>query len=257
MEYFSRSENSAGKKELLSKHLESTAKLARQFADSFGEGYFGWILGLVHDLGKASQKFQDHLNGDKDRLNHEYCGAYFLLHKRNVFFEDPTKEICYMLGMLALAISAHHEYIDILDKDWLNKDWTTINNSKDKFGRRFAVSTEEEYKVACDYLLNLKDSLDNGSNKLSQIKMTEEYKPEGYKNLPYMLHVRMLLSCLVDADYSSAATHADEKYVERSTDEKLEPIKILEKLDEYRENIKKNSDANPELNKIRDVVYND
>ncbi len=235
MTYYSRSENSFGEKELLEVHLRKTAALARQFAESFGEGDCGEILGLFHDAGKASKKFQDVLEHKDHGKNHEACGAFFLWRNNH--------------KLLARVVYAHHKGIDPDIEDRLLDSYKT-ENSKDKTGRIFAVSGVEEYKAAFDFLKN-KIGIPN-----FRIKMIEE-NSSFYKNLPRMLHTRMLLSCLADADYSASATHKEEEYIERSTDEKINPGMIFENLEKYRAEIIKNSNSDPELNNIRDSVYRD
>lgn len=41
-----------GKWHLLKDHLEETAHSAKQFASAFGAGDWGYLAGLLHDLGK-------------------------------------------------------------------------------------------------------------------------------------------------------------------------------------------------------------
>lgn len=235
MIYYSRSENSLGEKELLEEHLRKTAALARQFANSFGEGDYGEILGLFHDAGKASKKFQDVLEHKEHGINHEACGAFFLW--RNGY------------KLLARVVYAHHKGIDPNIEDRLLDSYKT-ENSKDKTGRVFAVSGAEEYKTAFEFLKN-KVGIPN--LRIEPINENNSF----YKNLPRMLHTRMLLSCLADADYSASATHEDEGYIEKSTDEKLNSELIFENLEKYREEIIRNSNSDPELNNIRSSVYRD
>jgi CRISPR-associated endonuclease/helicase Cas3 len=48
--------------ELFSDHATAVAKLARAFADTFGSGAWGELLGRWHDLGKCSEAFQAYLS---------------------------------------------------------------------------------------------------------------------------------------------------------------------------------------------------
>lgn len=235
MTYYSRSENSLGEKELLEEHLHKTAALARQFASSFGEGDCGELLGLFHDAGKASKKFQDVLEHKEHGINHEACGAFFLRQKK--------------LYLLARVAYAHHKGIDPDIEGRLSDSYKT-ENSKDKTGRVFAVSGAEQYKTAFEFL---KNKVGVPNLHIVQINENNSF----YKNLPRMLHTRMLLSCLADADYTASATHEDEEYIEKSTDEKIDPKFIFENLEKYRAEIIKNSNSDPELNNIRSSVYND
>ena len=56
--FYAHSENTSGKKEPLEEHLRKTATLAEIFANAFGEGNAGRLMGWYHDLGKASELFQ-------------------------------------------------------------------------------------------------------------------------------------------------------------------------------------------------------
>lgn len=91
---------------LLKDHLESTAKLARRFADSFGAGDWTYLTGLWHDLGKYSQEFQNMLfaaNGvdahieKPGRVDHSTAGAKHAV----ATLGDRGKIIAY-------AIAGHH-----------------------------------------------------------------------------------------------------------------------------------------------------
>lgn len=44
-------------------HLTGTAELAKQFAAAFGAEEDGYLLGLLHDIGKYSDAFQHRLDG--------------------------------------------------------------------------------------------------------------------------------------------------------------------------------------------------
>src|SRR4051812_18566402 len=72
--------------ETLEHHAGEVARLAREFAASFGAGDWGDLLGRWHDLGKRSDEFQRyiHATGDPDcaenddapgRVDHSTFGA--------------------------------------------------------------------------------------------------------------------------------------------------------------------------------------
>ena len=46
-------------------HLTGTAELAKQFAAAFGAEEDGYLLGLLHDIGKYSDAFQHRLDGGR------------------------------------------------------------------------------------------------------------------------------------------------------------------------------------------------
>ena len=45
----------------LEEHLVGTARRASQFASSFSSSFFGYILGMLHDIGKSRRGFQSYL----------------------------------------------------------------------------------------------------------------------------------------------------------------------------------------------------
>jgi CRISPR-associated endonuclease/helicase Cas3 len=102
--------------EPLSDHLERVAELAGQFAGKFGSQAWGRQLGLWHDLGKFTIRFQNYLlqeNGYEihleeksqifDKVDHSTAGAK---HAINEFRKKPGNAAAGWL--LAYAIAGHH-----------------------------------------------------------------------------------------------------------------------------------------------------
>ena len=56
--------------QLLRVHLKHTAELAAKFASSFDAAEWGYFSGMVHDIGKYSQKFQRKIRGENIRVDH-------------------------------------------------------------------------------------------------------------------------------------------------------------------------------------------
>lgn len=72
-----------------------------------------------------------------------------------------------------------------------------------------------------------------------------------------MLHTRMLLSCLCDADYLTTASHENEDVLKLAEEIPLNASNILNKLTSYRNKIASSSSANPKINRIREKIYTD
>jgi len=45
----------------LPEHIKNTANYTKEFADVFGCANMGYTIGLLHDFGKYTQKYQDYL----------------------------------------------------------------------------------------------------------------------------------------------------------------------------------------------------
>ncbi len=61
MEYLAHRDEASGREQSLKEHLENTAELSGNFAQKFGAYRWGYCAGMLHDIGKYSQKFQRRL----------------------------------------------------------------------------------------------------------------------------------------------------------------------------------------------------
>jgi len=76
MKYYAHSsEKQEASWQTISEHLEHTAKAAGEYASKFNAKEFGYICGLLHDLGKYSDKFQRKLHGEMLSVDHSTAGA--------------------------------------------------------------------------------------------------------------------------------------------------------------------------------------
>ena len=232
--FYSRSENSNGNKEELPLHLKKTECLASQFAKAFDEEIAGQWLGLFHDAGKASELFQDVLHHREHNVNHAAAGAC-LLYKMN--------------SLIARVIYAHHDGLVWDIKDDLNCSFQISRSQDTQNGKRFAVSGQKEYMLLNQYMRN-----EIGIPKEYPVMIANESN-SFYSTLFEMLHARVLLSCLADADYTASASHENEHVLEEVNGESLNSDKILENLENYRKNIISESTASSSVNSIREKVY--
>ncbi|MDR1424504.1 MAG: CRISPR-associated helicase Cas3' [Azoarcus sp.] len=153
-----------------SEHAHAVSALARSFASVFHAGDFAAAEGLLHDVGKCTEDFLRRLDGAALRLDHATRGAMLAVEKYG------------MVGyLIAYAIAGHH---------------AGLANGLDS-GERTA----------------LRDRLRGaGLPPLSPAWQQEIELPELPQELPFQpvkerirfqmaFLVRMLFSCLVDADY--------------------------------------------------------
>ena len=230
--YYSRPENKQGEKEELWQHIIKTKELASKFAGDFGEDAAGEWLGIFHDAGKASEMFQGVLKHCEHNVNHAAAGAYLIMGYK----------------LLSRVIFAHHDGLKWFIDDDLKNSYSG-NAENDSFtGKRFAVSGKEQYETAFGYI---RDRVGIPKEKPVLKKNIESY----YKNLPVMLHSRMLLSCLCDADYTASASHEDESILKLAEENTIDAVHIITKLGSYREEIKRKSNSDSKLNRLRDIVY--
>lgn len=90
--------NKLGEEQSIKEHLLGTAGLAEEFAEEFECGRIGYLCGLMHDIGKYSEQFQERIRNPeyKKKVDHSTAGA---------------KELCSMSKeyvALAMTVAGHH-----------------------------------------------------------------------------------------------------------------------------------------------------
>ncbi|MDD4124717.1 MAG: CRISPR-associated helicase Cas3' [Eubacteriales bacterium] len=238
MEYYARSENSFGKKETVVHHLNRCGKLAGEFADEFGRKADGTLCGLTHDMGKASPLFQKVLSGTEHYVNHWAAGAYFLCK-----IAGKNR----MVKLLSRVVYAHHNKLDYHIDDILNH---SLEKDTDDGIKRFSVSGHAQYKNCFEYFLK---SIEFSKKPPEVLKISDD---ENHAFVE-MLYMRFMLSCLVDADYSSSAEHFDENYLKKTALPELDCDSVITALNDFRSDICKNSTSDKRINEIRNNVYKD
>ena len=165
--------------QLLDDHLQRVGEMAGAFGEVFGCRELASVLGRLHDLGKYSADFDDRLHGGK-RVDHATAGAKVAVEK---WSRDKCQQA--LAKMIAFAIAGHHaglaNGIDEGKKRTTLKDRLAL-----QFGREIPRLDEvwkEEIALPDALLLpvmkNQQDALGFSAAFL----------------------IRMLYSCLVDADY--------------------------------------------------------
>lgn len=166
----------------LADHLAGAAQLAAMFADRFGSGW-AKRAGLWHDLGKYRERFQTyirlvsgfeadaHIKGEAGKAPHSTAGAVLACQR----FGVPGRVLAYL-------IAGHHAGL---------YDW---NSERDSLEYRLSLAKSQT---------ELDEAL--AANPPGHILDPDDFKPD-LKFVPghgkgFALWVRMLFSCLVDADF--------------------------------------------------------
>lgn len=153
------------KEQGIAAHLTETAQLSGDFAQAFACREWGYGCGYLHDIGKYSDKFQQRLRGGA-MTDHATAGARELYDRKNY------------IG--AYVISGHHS--GLLD----GGSSADIGGEATLKGRM--NKTLEDYKAF-----------------QSEIRIPEfpaiPLKPIGEGGFSLSFFIRMLFSCLVDADF--------------------------------------------------------
>lgn len=191
-------------------HLQGTADLAAEFAAPFGGREQGRQSGMLHDIGKFSHEFQKRLHGGP-KVDHATAGAV------EAFFHLRQFET-------AFVIAGHHGGLPDGGAQ------TDAAGAGTLFGR-----------------LKKTDLPDAAAwRKEVQIPAAVHPRQIPIDNLSESFYIRMLYSCLVDADYLDTETFMAGSAAPRGNYEP--PALLLEKLQQY---IAPWWDAKTELNRKR------
>lgn len=167
----------------LIEHLESVAKIASKFAEEFNNPDWTYFAGLIHDLGKSDPDWQKYIRDRKTTsVNHSEIGAQFSYSKMNP--NDPASKI------IPYIIAGHHAGLP----DWSAGSGNSLNSILEKIDKNYLEqlldnSELQTLKNAC-----FPKSMFFGKNDLSKDNPKELMEH-------FHLWIRMLYSCLVDADY--------------------------------------------------------
>ncbi len=229
-------------------HLVETSELAKIFARKLNLESVGELLGLMHDFGKYSRKFQKYIhdetslfNPDLDdeestpngsKVDHSTAGAQWVYRELRKFGAELG--IGELFGqMLGLCIASHHGegLIDCLDGEGHPK-WIERFNKTDELTHLVECerNADEAVQQKAKELAgeNLIRSLLNAVKPILSDQATNNKIKEFYLGCL----TRFLFSCLIDADRinSSDFEREDQKDVRRLT-EKPDWQSAIDKLE--------------------------
>lgn len=219
--------------QLLENHLVSVAALAKKFANDFNNGDWAEYAGLFHDLGKAFPEWQKYIRNEKGTsINHSEAGAQYTFSKLN-------EKDCFS-KVIPYIISGHHAGLP-------DYDIGTGNELKKILKEKTYESLFEIKELKNIFNSSFPKSRPFGKNDLSK---------DSPKEIIEHLHlwIRMLFSCLVDADFLDTEefmTPQQSKY--RGNNTSLSELK--KRFDSYMDDKQKHN-ISSELNSIRTKVLN-
>lgn len=219
------SQGTYDKPHLLLDHLIGTTSRAENSADKFTAAKLGKILGLFHDAGKASAAFQKKIRiksgYDANQFAgqtvpsapHSDAGAQLLVHKYGP-----------QLGKVAAyCVAGHHGGMP-----------DGLNASEICLSKRLKRDVDP-----------FKESFDSLGLQLPEKLLPSDFPlRQGSDGLTFAFLIRMLFSCLVDADFLDTEEYMEpEKGTQRESPFDFE--KLEHKLNRYVENISKKKAGSP------------
>lgn len=184
-----KNEQGEWKEHLLHEHLARVSCLSGQAAKVFGSEDWAKIAGLWHDLGKYREKFQKyiksvsgydaeaHVEGAPGRVDHSTAGAIHAIEKFGL-----------QGRILAYLIAGHHAGLP---------DWNNAEGGQSVLFQRIENGKQNGY-------------LQEAFDAMPPVEILNQLRPESLPpNGSLALWLRMLFSCLVDADFLDTEAFMD------------------------------------------------
>lgn len=198
--------NDKGEEQPLKNHLEGTASLCGKFADNFGAYEWGYCCGLLHDIGKYSLKFQKRIRGSEERVDHSTAGAKLCWDKKGLY------------QFLSYCIAGHHAGLPDTGGD---SDVSTCGTMTGRMKKKLEDYQAYEEEIEIPVLKN------------------PPFQPvkEENRDFFFSMLIRMLYSCLVDADYLDTEIFMNGKEI-RNSGEAIETLhkKFAERISDWLDN---------------------
>ena len=190
-----------GREQTVKEHLQGTAKLSAEFAKKFGKEEWGYCCGYLHDIGKYSVEFQHKIreNGN-ERIDHSTAGAKVCMETGGIY---PVMSYC---------IAGHHAGLP--------------NYGSSQDGGSEATIMGRMKKSLKDYSV-YKDEIEIPKVTTVPIAYGETKNPD----FALSVFIRMLYSCLVDADFLDTEAFMKNEQIKRDAGESIEIL--LQKLEKY------------------------
>lgn len=208
----------------IKEHLEGTAKLSGEFAEKFGKQDWGYCCGMLHDIGKYSIDFQKRILGENNyRVDHSTAGARVCLEKGGKY------------SFLEYCIAGHHAGLPNYGNNYdESTDSTLLGRRLKKLSDYQAYQTEIEVPAINSMPIDLKRTV-NPDFSLS-------------------VFMRMIYSCLVDADFLDTEAFMKEGKQGRNSGENIEIL--FKKLENYISGWLKNQDIDTVNGRRTEILKN-
>jgi len=237
-DYFAHSKNETNRKHLLKDHLQSVCNLVRKTGQDINVPVIeeACFSGLIHDLGKYADLFQARLRGEVSGLDHWSSGAWLAIQNQAI--------------AAALAIQGHHIGLQKGDLDSLRA--MNLESLVKHHPLGLKLSTED--------MTMLESRLNSDELTIRKPQKLVINPQKGFQNpIASMLDVRMLFSCLTDADFLDTEAHfqstvAGKKY--REAGPTLNAENALISLEQYMtDKIRRECTANKKVLESRNLLW--
>ncbi len=217
-DYIAHSREKDGEIQSLIDHLQEVSRKTGEFASKVGLKEQGEVIGLLHDIGKASHEFKQYIksavgliNPDEDdyvdaaglkgKVDHSTAGAQLIYRE----LAQNGKEAILAAQVLSLCLASHHSgLIDNISPEGIDVYSKRMGKREEKTHTDEVIGKfSDEAKTFIINRLQSKEFLRNLIDRFKALRSS----PDSQETLLYKygLMVRFLFSCLIDADRLNTA----------------------------------------------------
>ncbi|MCR8644608.1 CRISPR-associated helicase Cas3' [Paenibacillus sp. N1-5-1-14] len=246
---------SDGKVQTVEEHLLEVKELAEGYGDKLDLKHLCGLAGLLHDLGKYKNEFTTYIlaatsnvgtaKPKRGEVDHSTAGGKLLYERfrtpKNAGYKGLVAEI------VGNAIISHHSYL----KDFLNPDLESPFLSRVKYKVKGLETFELTKQIFFDKVMGeqaFNEYVDKAAKELEHIiSRNSTTSPE----IKCMFLTKFVFSALIDADRTNTRIFEENKQVEQPIDVDSLFDNYYEKLILHIESLKKNTNANSNVNLLR------
>ncbi|MCP4682292.1 MAG: CRISPR-associated helicase Cas3' [Desulfobacterales bacterium] len=228
-------------------HLEEVSVICGRLAGKIGVAKAGRILGLLHDVGKYSQRFQAYIqsatgmlnpdiddeyvdsNALKGKIDHSTAGAQWVWQRCQKY--GPQGKLVGQI--LAVSLASHHGgLLDCLKQDGKNGFMDRIKKEDDKTHLQECLECIDETILAKLDGLACESFLQDFCNQLGKIIAPQKEESEIIKQFRLGVFTRFLFSCLIDADRIDSSDFENPENVQYRSMESVDWQIVITRLEE-------------------------
>lgn len=209
-------QNQVRLEQTLKEHSEKTAKYAAESLTSVGLYHTGYLAGLLHDMGKATAKYNDYLEAAFRKENvvrgsviHTFTGLIWLFEQyHNTEQSDIWKKLA--SEVIGYAIGAHHGLFDCVDMTEKNGFAHRLQKDRNELCYNEAVANfleivADQATIEQYFLLAVEEI--QGIFK----KCQATYRGKSETMFQLSMLIRLVLSAVIYGDRRDTAEFMDQK----------------------------------------------